>query len=1243
MAFSRANILTTREFVFGQKRIGQIISVPTGRLDKVGVYLEPETADLVAAESINVVVEAYEVDFLGFPVGAPLASDSKLLSEISVRGYVNFRLEANVPTTVAIVLRLVNGTGENHVAWRYESPSSSGFSLLTSLDDGSSWVADPTRTFAYRSFSLIANAIDSEEQTASILAGQTGSTVDNTETEFLLGETDRTVVVGDTVAINFGDFVVTLVVDQSGSMTWTDRDGLRFKFLKDFIDDLEISLPAGSSASYSVLKFKGRKIGKLSISIQGTEESGLHLDAVKVIRKTGSPPTGPSDGLEVFRGLSEQFTDRNLTTGTTYHYAAFATANLGGNDFFSDGRTDYAQPASPSRAPLGVAGLTAETVLTDGFGTTLPDGATDFGFRRIDIEWLNPAGFDYSTIILVRRDDRLPDSPNDGTVLLPSGTPSSTVSFTDTFGGTFSFIGGLTYFYRIFTTNAIGVKSLLANSSSASAEVKVPERPWEQAEPPANVPPIGFDVTPPLAPVITTAISNGELLLDWSPSDVDSKRYKLFFKEDRFPLPTNADRGEYDGEILFNGTETEFIHRFLQNAQPHFYVLVSLDKVGNASLPVEVKVDGLPPKPSSDATVFLPPPNVTRLSAEVVNSTTNLVSWKNPSGPSSPGSFFFGDTVRVTSSVEYLDEGTAGPFVTYEIVEGDRLIEAVEGETVDAASAIEVASAPFGGDANSIAAVVSVTPLIDVQNKMKSASVTLFAALRVRNRVTGDLIAEIKTEEITVAFKYPFSIEIKNEPQQNISRRAWKAPAKALGEASLPCTEMFYEPEILPGVYVLSGDPFFAQVEASFRDAPLTDPLNIVLKLLDSKTGNPAKAVEIPGANGQDSITLQTTNEVDEGLDRTGAPSGTSTERSLIRLTLPPGNIPGNFNLVADAEFNGYIRSASSEVHYEPILNVDLTLTSFQPDNVDITEQTAFVYLAPFDAPESQKVPVADFTVTDWSIKPLCTNGKIRPLFSEDNVQGVGVKAFTRSGIARNVFWGPGEEVEDEQLYEISVKVQSNGMTGVGFGMLVLAPPKVLSANRIFLRHPTGFTLDAIFSDGESVSTWEVIARPEEDGTLNDISSGQFFRNAILSNGGLVPSLEDGRIVGMTVAIGGTAEEINRADVLSNTIIKTNMTGPDGRARSAKARIQNGKAVFNISCNARVPPAKDTISEKEVQTNLFYGIQFDGPKSGLAIVLTVNTIVEINGSSVAFLGGGGDPVTSTPPTFIELTEPLRSA
>lgn len=1261
MAFQKANILTTRESAFGQRWLGQIVAVPSGRLDKISLYLEPVVADSIAAQSVNVIVEVYDLGISGYPTGTPLASDYAALSDISIRGFHNFRLEAYVPTVVAIVVRVPNGDDDNHVAWRYVSASSGGEELLLSSDDGATWSANPTRKFSYRTFSLKPNAIDVDNQTAAISAGTLQSTTDSTGSQFSLGELDRTAVTGDTVAINFGDFVITLVLDQSGSMTWNDKDGLRFDFLKDFATDIDASLPVTSTATYSLIKFRGRRVGKMTIGIAGDEETGLHLDGIRIVRKAGSPPTSITDGCIVFEGLAEQFEDLGalpcptLSTGTQYYYAAFAFADLGGNTYFASGQTDYGFLTTPVKAPLGVAGLASKVVTTDGAGVPLTTGATDFGFRKVSLTWLNAAGFDYSTVTLVRRDDRPPESPIDGTVLLSAVPAASNISYTDTLGGTYAFPNGLTYYYAIFTTNALGIKCGFSNAAKASALITSALRPWELLEPPANVPPFGFDVTPPGQPVVTIVESNGEIRLSWVAADSDTKRYKLFYDPKKPPATTNDKASTYSGEVLFDGTGTTFTHRSLSNGQPHFYVLIAIDAVENVSLPVRPMVGTRPPKPDADATVFLPPDPVSNFEVEIVNAANIRLSWTNPKAQNPASGFYFGDSVRVVANVEFLDPGVSENFITFEFVEKEnsRQITAYDPTaTIDPNLVLNFAHVP-SISANTIISVVSINPLKDVQNLVSGARITLNAALRVKSRATGAVIAEIKTGDITVSFTNPFDLAIKNEPEQMISRRTWKL--KPDSDPGLPCQEFEYSSDSFPGVYVNSGKGFSALIESSYRGLPLSGPLDVTISLLDKKTGLPTKLLQIPQTLGETTAVLQTSNVTDETLDRSGEPTGDQTTRSVLPFDLPPSGVSGDFVLQATAEYLGYKKTVQLDVHYEPILNIDLNLTPFSPDNVDRTEQSAYVYLAPFDADQSQKVPVDDFTVTDWSIRPLCKNSKRFDLQSEDSVPGLGIKAYTRGGLAQKIFWGPGEIDTDELFFEVSVKATVGGMVAQGFGMLQIGDIVEARANKIFLRNadgsPASFSTSQIFADGTATTTWHVIARPEDD--AGDDTSGQAFRNAVVVKGGNVPSLDDGRIVTLKVEVQNDTDPNKnglvageKSSIVDSVRIKTNMTGPNGKAGSAKAKIVNGLATFEISVNARVPEKKDTISEEELIDNLFYsiyGIQFAAPTSGVSLALTAYTSVEINGRSISFIGGGSNLRSSAPPCFVELLEPLEPA
>jgi hypothetical protein len=1240
MPFVKTTILSTREVAIGSRRLGQVVAVPNGRLDKVSLYLEPEVSSAAVAESAMVIVEAYATDGFGLPSGAPLAQDSKRLADVGLNGFSNFRLEADVPTTAIITLRMDGGDADNLIAWRYTTASSGG-ELLVSLDAGATWSQDSTRKFAYVTYSAVADVVDTYDQSALVQASEPKSVVDDTEAEFSLATLERAAVEGDTVVVDFGDMIITLVVDQSGSMTWNDRDGVRFDFLKAYIDDLESILPAGASARYSIVKFRSRRIGTMTLLAQSGEDVGAALQGVRIVRNQLGPPLDlfTAGNVTIFEGLAEQFVDRNLDPGTKYYYAAF-TFDSNGN--FSDQRINSATTESNPAFPDGVAGFSvAEEIVLS--------GEDDIGIRNARARWAHPAGFSYDKITLIRRSDRFADSPED---LVPTG--NSEVLLNEATGLPTQFLDtglatGQEYFYSIFTHFG-DQKCLFPNARKKSIKMSVAPRDWETQEPPNDVPPPLFDDVPPAPPTgILVAESPGELMLEWDLPGDDAVRWKIFHHELRFPRPKTLEAGvqDYDGKLVYEGASRKFIHRSLENGQPNFYVIVAIDATNNHSVGAEAQG-----RPSATSTDDIAPPPVSSFASEPIDSTTNVVAWKLEGLRPTSIAVFFGDTARFVASVSFADTEGAAVSSTFEIVEVTRSVQMIDGfDEVDPEEVIRLASMS-SNSASIISSTATTNPVAGFLNNVKSASITVMARLRVVKKSTGELLHEVRTTPLAVTFQNPLEVSISNDPAQNVSFRGIK-PTCTIEEGPSEVVT------VLPGVYVGTGASFNAALEVKFRGVAPVDDVVLRVRILDATTGRPSTTVKLPETRNDGVAILTTRVATDEVVDRSGQPTGDAVSRSLIGISLPAQDVPGKYVLEVSASHRGFSRIVTQDVAYQPSLNVDVEASSFVPNGVDIAEQKAFVYFGDPLGPQNEKRPVPDGTVTDWSARLIGGDalGKARPFFSRDGVPGTGVKAATKGGLARNVFFGPGTDVEESErlsctegeMWLISAAAKVAGQTASGSAVVELLPTDPLDEyDRILLRvadggqsvdGPTSGILAAteIFSDGEMEATFEVVAKPEEDGDPDDIRSGRYFRNRILAVQGRVPSLEDGRIINGYLRIKFRGGGLST----SNMLVRTNLTGPGGTTGRARAMVENGRALFHVRCNSRVSGPVPEVPLGDEINNEVYDTDFLVFRPSPTILsLVVFTVVEVGGKPTVFSGGGFNIERCTPTSFISLREPL---
>jgi lysophospholipase L1-like esterase len=117
------------------------------------------------------------------------------------------------------------------------------------------------------------------------------------------------------------------------------------------------------------------------------------FDTITVVRKAGSAPVDPSDGIVVFSGVGTSAADVGLNNGTAYNYAVWTVR-------------------------AGVLSAPVRTVATP--NVTAPSPVTSVvaspGDEQVVVTWQNPVGT-FDRVKVVRKAGGAPASPTDGTLV----------------------------------------------------------------------------------------------------------------------------------------------------------------------------------------------------------------------------------------------------------------------------------------------------------------------------------------------------------------------------------------------------------------------------------------------------------------------------------------------------------------------------------------------------------------------------------------------------------------------------------------------------------------------------------------------------------------------------------------------------------------------------------------------------------------------------------------------------------
>lgn len=170
------------------------------------------------------------------------------------------------------------------------------------------------------------------------------------------------------LVLQLEDRLLTIILDESGSMTWNDNNGDRYIYLRRLLTKLRDTYPGTVTANLIgfggvpvktkllVTKAEGDFLSdpsnqQLSNLLQQTFQDSVHdFAGVRVVRRTDRFPAHPADGVVLEEGIIDAVKDENLIEGQRYFYGVW-TFNK--NLHFSQGQFVSGVPFDRI-LPLGV-------------------------------------------------------------------------------------------------------------------------------------------------------------------------------------------------------------------------------------------------------------------------------------------------------------------------------------------------------------------------------------------------------------------------------------------------------------------------------------------------------------------------------------------------------------------------------------------------------------------------------------------------------------------------------------------------------------------------------------------------------------------------------------------------------------------------------------------------------------------------------------------------------------------------
>jgi hypothetical protein len=141
----------------------------------------------------------------------------------------------------------------------------------------------------------------------------------------------------ESVVLTLGDRVITVIIDQSGSMTWNDNNKFRHTLAREIVEKIDENYPG--KVTYNILDYGGTLVDLLFFGIIDDDtvdvndldtltkllfaDKDANFAGVRVIRNPDRFPVSVVDGEEVADGLFSKVFDDELEENEIYYYTVF--------------------------------------------------------------------------------------------------------------------------------------------------------------------------------------------------------------------------------------------------------------------------------------------------------------------------------------------------------------------------------------------------------------------------------------------------------------------------------------------------------------------------------------------------------------------------------------------------------------------------------------------------------------------------------------------------------------------------------------------------------------------------------------------------------------------------------------------------------------------------------------------------------------------------------------------------------